>query len=179
MLFSFYSTDLCITLSIRQLGNHPAKKCTTHPSYRKQASERELQAAGPGTHSKLIMALWKLLWQCKTKKPLTNAGKPRQKTLDTENNWGNRYLTLLDWVCVSADLCENVLSGLKQQWWTPINCPQARGGCACPPNPVRAQCGFCQPWSFRSCNKRFTMRFPCPGWLRRSQLTRFLCKTNV
>lgn len=54
----------------------------------------------------------------------------------------------------------NVLSGLKQQWWTPINCPQARGGCACPPNPVRAQCGFCQPWSFRSCNKRFTMRFP-------------------
>lgn len=26
---------------------------------------------------------------------------------------------------------------------------------------------------------RFSMRLPCPGWLRRSQLTRFLCKTNV
>lgn len=26
---------------------------------------------------------------------------------------------------------------------------------------------------------RFSMRLPCPGWLKRSQLTRFLCKINV
>lgn len=26
---------------------------------------------------------------------------------------------------------------------------------------------------------KFSMRLPCPEWLRRSQLTRFLCKTNV
>lgn len=74
MLFSFYSAPLCISLSIRQPGNHPAQKthyapqaAQLHHRYRKKTSSSELQAAAPSTHPKLMMALgkWSFFRRCR------------------------------------------------------------------------------------------------------------------
>lgn len=153
---------------------------------------RDLQAAGPGTHSKLIMALGKLLWQWKTKKPLISAGKPWQKSLDTESSWGNKYLTLLDWyvlvqICAkcsawteAAMVNTNKLSSLAVVLDI-LPLPTGNGEVVLV-HLIQSglSVGFVSlEASGVETKARFSMRLPCPGWLRRSQLTRFLCKTNV